>query len=104
MAVETSDLVRPRGVFEVLDDALDRYRDAFVLYVCLAGLIGVPAYLVYLPAVSYANDQLQQRLSESGDALGAAVQLLLVTAVVGGPILEAVRVLQATAIAEAVRQ
>ena len=104
MAVETSDLVRMRGVFEVLDDACDLYRDRFLLCVCLVGLVGVPAYLIYLPAISYGNAQLQQRLDDAAIPYGALAQYLAIAALVGGPILDVARVLQTSALAEAVRQ
>lgn len=99
MAVEPSDLVRPRGMFEVLDDAFDLFRERFLLCLCLAGLVGVPAHLIYLPIATAAQSAYQARDSDLTDMFGAAVQFAVVQYAVGLPILAMAGVLQQGALA-----
>lgn len=69
MRVRGLSQLRPRTVWDVLDDAFDLYRERFAVFAGIAAVVLVPGYLALIPWITSITVASADRASSSPDGL-----------------------------------
>jgi len=96
--------LRPRTVWDIVDDAFDLYREKFTLFAGMAAVVMVPTYAVYLALTASSYGELMAQASRGGGAGNPfdALRPLFNGFAVWGPLFLVAYVLQQGATAVAV--
>ncbi|MGC4045367.1 MAG: hypothetical protein QM758_16370 [Armatimonas sp.] len=88
--------LRPRTVWDVLDDAFDLYRERFTLLAGIAAVPFVPAHLLNALLTTLAYQRLQDSVGKEAEATNVFIPLLIFLGayLIGQPILLIARAIQ----------